>query len=636
MRRPNRCVFALAALCALNLGSVRLAAAQGAPVMQVAVDATRAAQRYYRVKVTLPATPGPFTFVYPDWIPGYHAAAGPIEGVVNLRVFAGATPLDWRRDLVDMYAVHTTVPAGASSIDVDFDLVGADSKNGQTWPVSTPNLAVIEFSNLLVYPQGATAEGTQVQARLNLPEGWKYGTALGLESQQSGTLVFAQTSLYTLLDSPVTAGLYFNVFPLSDDSELDVAADGAAALKIVPAILTGMKHLVVEAPALYGSKHYRNYHFLLALTDSIAPDGLEHHESSDNRAPEDYMSDADAYRTGADLLPHEYSHSWNGKYRRPGDLYQPDYQIPERDDLLWVYEGLNQYNGELLATRARLLSFRDQLESLAGSAAAMDTQNGRLWRPLRDTADAAPFLYSAPSDWSNIRRGSDDFYTEGDLIWLDADVTIRKLTNGAKSLDDFEKLWGAGGSRVPSVNKYTAEDVYQLLNQVAPYDWAGFFRDRVATVQPRAPLGGITGGGYKLVYVDKPSEYQKTQESNDKRVDARYSLGLTIAKDDGTIRDVVGDSAAFRAGLAPGMKILAVDGREWSGEVFHQALAAHAGLPVPLELTTSYVSFVRTYQLPATEGERYPHLERVPGTPDLLSRIYAPRTFVAAPEPSGG
>jgi predicted metalloprotease with PDZ domain len=602
--------------------------------MQVDVDATRAPQHFYRVKVTLPAAPGPFTFVYPEWIPGYHAPSGPIEGVVDLHVTAGGAPLEWRRDLVDMYAVHTTVPAGASGIEVDFDVVGADSKNGQSPPVNTPYLAVIEFSNFLVYPQGAVAEATQVRARLTLPAGWKYGTALAVQSQQGGTTVFAQTSLYTLIDSPTVAGLHFNAFPVADDAELDIAADGPAALEIAPAILTGLKHLTAEAPALYGSKHYRDYHFLLSLSDSIDGDGIEHHESSDNRASEDYVRDRSAFRTAADLLPHEYSHSWNGKYRRPADLYQPDYQIPERTDLLWVYEGLNQYNGELLATRSRLSSFRDQLDDLADTAASMDVEAGRNWRPIRDTADAAPFLYSAPSAYYNVRRDAGDFYAEGDLIWLDADVTIRRLTNGAKSLDDFEKLWGSGGSRTPSVAGYTADDVYRLLGQVVPYDWPAFFQQRVASVQLRAPLGGITGGGYRLTYAAAPSDYQKAVEENEKRIDARYSLGITIAKDDGTIRDVVGGGSAFNAGIAPGMKIVSVDGREWSADQFHAALRAHAGQTAPLELIASYAGFVRAYALPATTGERYPRLERVPGTPDLLSRIYAPRTFTPEREPA--
>jgi len=614
----------------------RAAHVEAAAPLRVAVDASGAPQKIYHVKVTMPASPGPFTFVYPEWIPGYHGPVGPIEGVVSLRVSSGGTALDWRRDLVDMYAVHTTVPAGASSVEVDFDVVGAPSHNGQTEPVSDAQIVLVEFSNLIVYPAGANAQDTPVEASLTLPAGWTFGTALPVGSHSGDTIVFAPASLYTVIDSPVIAGAHEKAFPLGGEHELDVAADSANALEATPHFLTGMKHLVEEAPALYGGKHYRDYHFLLTLSDEIDPEGIEHHESSDNRAAERYIADDDTYRLAADLMPHEYSHSWNGKFRRPAGLTPPDYQAPEKTDLLWVYEGLNQYNGEKLATRARLNSFNEELDVLAEQAANMDVESGRAWRPVRDTADGAPFLYEAPSQYYEIRRSAGDFYSEGDLIWLDADVTIRRLTNGAKSLDDFCKLWGDGSDQhdVPVVHPYSESDVYALLNEVVPFDWAGFFKARVATVSPHADLDGITGGGYKLVYTDTASELFKAQESDSKVVDARYSVGLLIAaggEGDGTIRDILTQSAAFRAGLAPGMRIVAVDGRRFSADVWHDALRAHKGSTEPLQLIVENGGFFKVVSFEASDGDRYPHLVRTTG-PDVLEQVYHPKTFTPAPE----
>jgi len=617
------------------------AAAAGEAPLHVALDATQAAQKIYHVKVTMPAKPGPFTFVYPKWIPGYHGPVGPIEGVVSLRVLANGSPIDWRRDLVDFYAVHTDVPATASSIEVDFDLVGAPSQNGQNPPTNTTQLAVIEYSNFVVYPQGATAIGTQVDASLTLPSGWTFGTALPVQSHSGATIVFQPASLYTVVDSPIIAGAHEREFQLGGTQYLDIASDSDDGIDITPKFLTGMKHLVQEGPALYGGKHYRDYHFLLTAADPVGFEGIEHHESSDDRANEKYAADDTNYVLAADLLPHEYSHSWNGKYRRPADLTPPDYQQVEKTDLLWVYEGMNQYNGEKLATRARLIDFRGELDNLAISAASMDLQEGRGWRPVRDLADMAPFLYPAPRQYYELRRNAGDFYTEGDLIWLDADVTIRRLTHDAKSLDDFCRLWGNGSdeSSAPVAITYDENDVIALLNKVVPYDWAGFFKERIATIQPHAPLGGITGGGYKLVYTDKESDLEKGRDAAQKQVDARFSIGLVIGTDgdgDGAIRDILVNSPAFRAGLATDSRIVAVDGRRWSPDILAEALKRHKGGSTPLELIVSNTDFFSVVHIDASSGVRYPHLVRDPSSPDELQKIYAPRTFTPSPEPSPG
>jgi predicted metalloprotease with PDZ domain len=535
-----------------------------------------------------------------------------------------------------MYAVHTVVPSDASSLEVDFDIVGAESRNGQEGPNSSSQTAIIEYSLFVVYPQNAVAVETPVDATLTMPAGWTFGTALPVASQSGSTVTFKPASLYTLIDSPIIAGAHEKSYPLGPTEELDVSADSAAAADVTPKFLAGMKHLVAEGPALYGGRHYRDYHFLLTLSDPIGYEGIEHHESSDDRADENYASDDDIYTTGADLLPHEYSHSWNGKYRRPADLATPDYQAPELTDLLWVYEGLNQFNGEKLATRSRLNSFSVELDDLALAAASMENEVGRRWRPIRDTADGAPFLYVAPREYYNIRRSAGDFYTEGDLIWLDADVTIRKLTGGTKSLDDFCKLWGNGSNQtaVPVFIGYTRADVIALLDRVVPYDWAAFFRTRIDEIAVHAPLGGIVGGGYRLVYTDTPSALEKKRDDMRKTIDARFSLGLSIDAENAKVRDIFTDSPAFAAGIAPGDTIVAVDGRKFTADVLAAALKAHRGGLIPLSVIYSVGDYVRTASLDAHSGARYPHLERVAGTPDVLKEVYAPRTFTPSPEPS--
>jgi len=617
--------------------------AQNAAPLSVAVDASQAQQKIYHAKVTMPAHSGAFTFVYPRWIPGWHSPSGPVTNVVSLRVLAGGVPIPWRRDLVDFFAIHTDLPAGTTSLEVDFDVVGAPQAFADLTMPSTENLAILQWNAFLMYPEDAKADEQQVRATLRLPLGWQFATALppGLVEISrvrpiaEMPLVFGPVSLTTFVDSPLIAGKYFKNVPLGGEHELDIVADSAAALAFSPQFLTGMQHLVAEAPALYGTKHYRHYNFLLTLTDSIDPNGIEHHESSDNRAVEKYLTEPQLFRAFADLMPHEFSHSWNGKYRRPADLLVDDFQKPQRTDLLWVYEGLNQYVGELLQTRSRLLSYHDQLDSLAISAANMDVQSGRKWRPIRDLADEAPLAYWAPDAYYELRRAGWDFYTECNLVWLEADVIIRKQSGGKRSLDDFLKLWASGGSATPSVKTYTLADVIATLNAIQPYDWAAFLDERIAKIQPHAPLGGISGGGWQLVYSDVASDVFHANEANGKQADFRFSLGAVVSTDadkDGTIKDLVIESPAFAAGLSPGMKIVAVEGRRWSADLLRQALRDAKSRRTPLELIVTNGDFFRTIRIPYYDGERYPRLERIPGAPDLLSRIYAPRTFTPAPE----
>jgi predicted metalloprotease with PDZ domain len=601
----------------------------------VSVDASQAPQRIYHAKVVMPAVAGPFTFVYPEWFPGWHGPVGPLPNVVNLHVLAGGSPIAWRRDLVDFYAIHVDVPPAASSVEVDFDVVGAPSSIGDQSTQQTQNIVAIQWSDFLVYPQGARSDDLQVEARIALPATWEFGTALPIDERDGSHIAFKTVSLTTLVDSPLDAGRFFRRIELGDDppSEIDLFAESSAALAMRPELIAGYKRLMREAPALYGNRHYRSYRFLLALSDELQSDGIEHHESSDNRVDEDYVTDPDAFRAEADLLAHEYSHSWNGKYRRPAGLTTPDFQAPMHTDLLWVYEGMNQYLGELLTARSGLVTLEEQRESLAMSAASMDAEGGRNWRPLRDVADEAPILYVAPAAWGAARRNATSIYTEGTLVWLEIDTILRGESHGRKSLDDFLHLYAAGGSTTPSVKTYDLNEIIALLEATVPYDWRGFIHQRIDLVSKRAPVNGIERAGWHLTYTDEPTPIWKAYEESNKVTDLRYSLGLTVSGSGdpaGSIVDVEPGSPAAQGGIVPGMRLIAVNGRQWSPEALHAALDDAKQTHRPLQLLVFSDEFYQTIAVAADSGNRYPRLERIAGTPDLLSQIYAPRTSGAA------
>ncbi len=509
--------------------------------IKIALDATDAPRRLMHVRLTIPAKPGPMTLLYPEWIPGEHGPTGPVIDMVGLKITAGGQTIPWTRDSVNMYAFHVTVPAGASSLDVAFDQISPPETSGFSSGASaTTELAVLSWNQFLLYPEGASSDSLKFQASLKVPDAWRYGTALPIAHESGNSIEFQPSSLTTLIDSPVSTGKHYRTVELGRDGSivhyLHLAGDSDRAVEITPEQIEHYKKLVTEAGALFGSRHYRSYHFLYTLSDHVASFGLEHHESSDDRVRERGLVDETEAKANADLLPHEFVHSWNGKYRRPAGLATPDYSEPMKGDLLWVYEGLTQYLGEILTPRTGLFTPEEFREKLAMTAAALDRKAGRKWRPLEDTAIAAQLLYEAREDYSEYRRGV-DYYDEGTLIWLDADVTIRRLSNGAKSLTDFCRLFHGGPGGAPALKPYTFEDVVAALNTVQPYDWTGFLHERVRDVQPRAPMGGIEGGGWKLVYNSTPSSIWRVFEDERKNFDFSYSIGMVV-KDDGTVEDV--------------------------------------------------------------------------------------------------
>jgi predicted metalloprotease with PDZ domain len=607
-----------------------IALAQSTPI-KLSVDAGEAPRRLLRSHMQFPVKPGPFSLLYPKWIPGEHGPTGPIEDLVGIKVTANGQVIPWNRDDVDIYEFHIDIPQGVSTIDVDAEFIsppetGAFSAGGSI----TSQLAVLSWNQLLLYPKGTPSDQLNYQATLKVPNGWRYGTALPIESESGNQIVFKPSSLTTLVDSPVQTGANFRTIDLLPNGPiptfLHLAADSERATQMPDIEILHYRNLVQEATTLFGATHYRDYHFLYTLSNHVAHFGLEHHESSDDRTDEDAVIDDDHRRIAAGLLPHEFVHSWNGKFRRPAGLATGDFDRPMKGDLLWVYEGLTEYLGEILTPRSALSTPQDFFDSLATEAAALDREEGRTWRPLADTAVAAQVLYNARNDYNDLRR-SVDYYEEGTLIWLDADVTIRTLSKGVKSLDDFCKLWAGPPSNppgvVPGVKPYTFNDVVQTLNAVQPYDWAKFLNDRLESTAPHAPLNGIVNGGYRLVYTDRRSDYQRNYEAVRKLVSVWYSLGLT-ARASGEVVDVHVGSPAFKAGLAPAVKIVAVNGREFDGSVLRRAVADAVKNPAPITLLIKDGDYFKTLSLDYHEGEKYPHLERDPSKPDLLSQIIGP------------
>jgi Predicted protease with the C-terminal PDZ domain len=521
--------------------------------VKISVDATDAPRRLFHIRMTVPAKAGPMTLLYPEWIPGEHGPTGPIVNLVGLAISAGELGIPWKRDSVNMYAFHVDVPAGVAALDVAFDFISPPEAAGfSSGSSATTQLAVLNWNQFLLYPKDVAPDKLQYQATLRVPNAWRYGTALKIKRESGNQIEFAPSSLTTLVDSPVSTGAHYRTVDLGADNGiahyLHLAADSDRALEISPATTAQYKNLVAETGALFGSRHYGSYHFLFTLSDHVAHFGLEHHESSDDRLEERTLIDEGPRKTAASLLPHEFVHSWNGKYRRPAGLATGGFDAPMKGDLLWVYEGLTQYLGEILTPRSGLWTPEDFRESLAATAAELDTESGRTWRPLEDTAIAAQILYGAGDDYAEYRR-SVDYYPEGTLIWLEADVLIRKLSNGAKSLNDFCRAFHGGPGGAPALKTYTFEDVAAALNSVQPYDWAGFLNARLHSTAAHAPLGGVENGGWKLTYNGVRSEFWKANEERRKLIDLTYSIGLKV-KEDGTITDILSWSGGESWGCA--------------------------------------------------------------------------------------
>jgi predicted metalloprotease with PDZ domain len=626
----------------LGVAAVMVLTGATAAVAQVPitlnVDLRDAPQKILHATETIPVKSGPMELVFPKWIPGEHGPTGPIDDQAGFFIFAAGAKgqpgerILWERDPLDMYTYHLTVPPGVTSLVVKNDFLatpngGSFSAGGST----SARLAVLSWNTVVLYPYTGPemkASDVMVTPSVTFPDGWKFGTALiPAGAPQGGTTAFKTVSLEQLIDSPVLTGKYFRELDLAPGVTpkhyLDLVADGPEDLEISQAHIDDFSNLVRETGALYQSRHYEAYHFLVTLSDQTLHFGLEHHQSSDDRIPPDTFISNSNFTLAGDLLPHEFTHSWNGKYRRPAGLATPNYQVPMVGDGLWVYEGLTEYLGDVLATRSGIWTPEQFRERLAEIAAKYNHRPGRTWRDLQDTARMAQVLYSVGGPYDNWRRGT-DFYDEGELIWLDVDTTIRRLTGDKKSLNDFcAAFHGLGGNTPPKVVPYTFDDVVASLNAVAPNDWAKFLRERLDTHAAPAPMGGIVNGGWKLVYSDKPTEWMKLEQERSESVDFWYSLGLEVAKS-GTVGDVLVGGPAAKSGFGPGMKIVAVNGRAFDPDVLRAAVRDAKGTQKPMEFIVENTGFYSVLKMEYQGGEQYPDLERDKNTPDRLDAILAP------------
>ena len=618
----------LAVLCLATLS----ASAQTAPIT-LSVDLTDAPRKILHATETIPVQPGPMTLVYPEWIPGEHGPTGPIVNQAGFIITTphGANgepgePVKWERDLLDMYSYHITVPAGTTQLDIKMDFLATASGAQFTAGGSTSaNLALLSWNTVLVYPANTRAADVMVTPSIKIPEGWKFGTALDAASTPTS---FKTVSLEQLIDSPVLAGRWFREIDLAPDVApkhyLDLAGDGPEDIALSQDHIHQFSKLVRETGALYKSRHYNSYHFLVTLSDQVAHFGLEHHQSSDDRVPEKTFTDEGSFTEAGDLLPHEFTHSWNGKYRRPAGLATSNYQQPMKGDLLWVYEGLTNYLGDVLAARSGIWSasvFRDRLATI--EADFNDARPGRTWRDLQDTASAAQILYAASGPYDNWRRDV-DYYSEGDLLWLEVDSTLREKSHGKKSLNDFIAAFeGLGGNTQPKVVPYTFDDIVSGLNAVVPNDWATFLRTRLDSNDLHAPeMPGIDAlSGYKLIYTDKPNYWSTLEEADG--LNARYSLGLSVGSA-GTIGDVIVGAIAYKAGLAPGFQIIAVNGRAFTPALLRSAIQAAKGSGPAIDLIVENTGYFKLVSLNYHDGERYPQLQRVDAVPDRLDTILDP------------
>lgn len=552
-----------------------------------------------------------------------------MDRIAGLKISVDGAPVSWTRDPVEVYAFHVHTPRRGATLDIDFEYLSPTNPSVGKIEFSQ-NILMVEWNDLVLYPAGYFARRIPVEAQLTLPAGWQFGTALEHGASTAGHTVFRGVDLETLIDSPVYAGRYAARLDLDPGSRvpvyLDLFADRPALLAVKPEQLEAHRELVRQAYKLFGSHHYAHYDFLYSLSDQVQQQGLEHHQSSEDGSDPELFTEWDKTASERDLLPHEFTHSWNGKFRRPADLWTPSYEVPMRDSLLWVYEGQTQYWGDVLAARSGLRTQQQALDDLAATAAFYETQPGRQWRPLTDTTNDEIINPRRPQSWHSWQR-FEDYYSEGALIWLDIDTLIRERSENRRSLDDFARsFFGINdGSFVPIT--YTFEEVVKGLNAVEAYDWSAFLKQRVERTGQPAPLDGLRRGGYRLEYSEVPSELQKAAEMQRRRTDLRYSIGIEIDDkgEKGSIAEVLRDSAAYNAKLTSGAQILAVNGVAYSPEVLKDAIRAARDPQSGIELIVKNEDRYLVAKLDYHGGLRYPHLERIPGAPPRLEEILAPR-----------
>jgi predicted metalloprotease with PDZ domain len=605
--------FFICAVCLLGVSTGLVA-----QIIPLTVDATTTKQKLLHVRETIPVTAGKLTLYYPKWIPGNHRASGPISSLTGLKFAGAGKTIPWLRDTLDVYTFHLDIPTGVKTLEADFDVIEPAGDS------ATDKLMVLAWNTVVLYSAGTPAQQQMFEATLKLPEGWKFGTSLPIARQAGSQIMFKPISLDMLVDSPVIAGQYYRAVDITPPGEpihheLDMVADSEAALNISADNQKQMMNLVAESGKLFGARHYRDYHFLLTLSDHVAHFGLEHHESNDSRLGERALLGPGSGLSLGSLLAHEFVHSWNGKYRRPADLTVPYFEQPMETDLLWSYEGMTDYLGPLLAARSGLWTKEQYQEQMATIAAALGPgRPGRTWRPLNDTAIGEPGL-SGRGAWFSWRRGT-DYYDEGDLVWLEVATIIHRESKGEKSIDDFCHAFYGGPNNGAEVKTYTLEQLMSALNAIAPYDWFGFFKTRLESTSPESPQGGIENGGWKVVMNEKPPRSEERRGGPG----YTYSLGLQLGAD-GTVSDAIVGGPAFKAGISPGMKLIGVNSRVYTTDVLADAVNAAKEGKEPIALTVISDDYIHTFNVNYHGGPQFPHLVRIEDKPDYLDELIKPR-----------
>ncbi len=585
------------------------------------VDATNTEQGIFRVKETIPvAKAGPMALLFPKWLPGAHSPRGEIEKLAGLVIKANGRVIPWTRDMVDVFAFHIDVPQGARNLDVEFQFISA-TKPDQGRIVATPNMISLQPNSVSLYPAGYFTRQIPIQMTVKFPTGWTAAGAVPAKANGS-TYVYDKTNYEILVDSPLLAGRYGKTWPLSERVNLNVFADDPKELAATPEQIDAHKRLVEQAEKTFGAHHYDHYEFLLSISDQLGGIGLEHHRSSENGVTPGYFTEWNASPGRRNLLPHEFTHSWDGKFRRGAELWTPDYRTPMRDKSLWVYEGQTQFWGYVLQARSGLVSKQDTLDAYAGIAGSYDLAPARQWRDLIDTTNDPIISARRPKGWTSWQR-SEDYYNEGLMVWMEVDAMLRQKSNGTKSIDDFAKaFFGIRNGDWGEVT-YTFDDVANTLNAIVPYDWASFLTKRLTETGQPAPVDGFAMNGYKLVYTAEPTKYFTNAEKSG-GVNVTYSIGLSVAKD-GEATAVIWDSPAFKAGMDVGTVIQAVNGTAYSGDVLKAAIVAAQTSKEPIKLLVKSGPRYREVAIDYHGGPRYPRLQKTGTGETGLDKLLMPR-----------
>ncbi len=591
--------------------------------MLLDIDATNVTQGIFVTRETLPvAKPGPMVLFFPKWLPGNHSPSGQLDKLAGLHIRSGGRELAWTRDPVNVYAYRIDVPQGARKLDIDLQFISA-TRPEQGSIVMTPTMLRLQWNSVSLYPAGYFTRQIPVEATVKYPAGWT--AASGLPSRNNGAnYAYQKTNYEVLVDSPTLAGKYYRKWDLSPRVVLDTFADTPAQLAATPEQIDAHKRLVDQAVKLFGAQHYDNYHFLLSISDQIGGIGLEHHRESEDGTRPGYFTEAkDPAQVNAhNLLPHEYTHSWNGKFRRGADVWTPNFDVPMRDSLLWVYEGQTQFWGYVLQARSGLATKQEMLDLLASTIASYDRAPARQWRDLVDTTNDPVISQRRPKGWVSWQR-SEDYYVEGAMVWMEVDAMLRQMSGGSKSIDDFARVFfGLKDGDYGEVT-YTFDDVVSTLNGVQPYDWASFLTMRLTETGKPAPIAGFEKNGYKLVYTDQPTG-GATRGVDRGGANFLDSLGVSVGAT-GDLNQVIWASPAFRAGLDNGDSIVAVGDLTYSADRLKDAVVAAKDSKEPVRLTVKGHDRVREIAIDYHGGLRYPHLQKV-GTGDTgLDKLLAPR-----------